>query len=91
MNKVKENELLACANHLGIDPKKISLIKTACDGGGHFTGLDVIIHISTGRNVNQWVQKNLPEEKGGSRLECITGGPCKPNEKPKGFCDDCGG
>jgi len=60
-----EQEVLACANHLGIDPKRISRIETTTDGGGHFTGLKVIIHVSTGRPISEWVKTNIPKEKVG--------------------------
>lgn len=58
-----EQEVLACANYLGIDPKRISRVETTTDDGGHFTGLKVIIHVSTGRQVSEWVKTNIPKEK----------------------------
>lgn len=39
----------ACANYLGIDPKLINKVEHPTDGGGHFTGLRVIIFISAER------------------------------------------
>ncbi len=58
-----EQEVLACANYLGIVPGRISRVEATVDGGGHFTGLEVIIHISTGRQVSRWIRANLPKEK----------------------------
>ena len=56
-----KQEVLACANYLGIDPARIANVETTQDGGGHFTGLKVVIHIPTGREVDSWVKKNLPQ------------------------------
>lgn len=58
-----EQEVLACANYLGIDPERISRVETTADGDDHFTGLKVIIHISTGRQVGAWVRSNIPKER----------------------------
>ena len=44
-----QRQLLACAYHLGLDPSRIDRVKLVIDGGGHYTGLDVVMHISPGR------------------------------------------
>lgn len=58
---IEEQEKLACANYLGIDPKRITAVKTTYDGGGHFTGISAIIHIPTGRELPKWTEQNLPK------------------------------
>ncbi len=55
----EQRERLACAYHFGIDPLQISYVKTKTDGGGHFTGLDVILNIDTGRRVGQFINITL--------------------------------
>lgn len=59
----EEQEKLACANYLDIDPKHISDVKTTYDGGGHFTGINAVIHVSTGRGLAAWVRDNLPKPR----------------------------
>ncbi|MDO8492086.1 MAG: hypothetical protein Q7S34_00400 [bacterium] len=58
----EEQKVLACASYLGIDPKHISRVETTTDSGGHFAGLKVIIDISIGRQVDKWVETNIPKE-----------------------------
>jgi hypothetical protein len=59
----KEQDVLACARFLGIKPEQISRVEVTTDGGGHFTGIDVLIHIPTGRQLGEWVKDHLPKEK----------------------------
>lgn len=60
---LEEQEILACANYLGIEAETITKVETIQDGGGHFTGLDVIIHIRTERCIALWVAANLPKTR----------------------------
>lgn len=57
----QEKDIAACANYLGIDPKKIHRVDTVWNGGGHDVGLDVVIRIpayySIGRFIDRWVPK----------------------------------
>lgn len=60
----REIERLACANYLGVKPELIDRVELTKDGGGHFTGLRVIIFIRTGRAVNEWIKEHLPAKQG---------------------------
>lgn len=53
-------KLLACANYLGIEVERIARVETVLDPGGHSEGLEIVLHISTGRQVGKWVRSNLP-------------------------------
>ena len=55
----EQRERLACAYHFGLDPSRIAYIKTRTDGGGHFTGIDVVLHIDTGRRIDQFIKITL--------------------------------
>ncbi|PIR41175.1 MAG: hypothetical protein COV31_02070 [Candidatus Yanofskybacteria bacterium CG10_big_fil_rev_8_21_14_0_10_46_23] len=59
----KGRQKRACAKYLGISPNRISETKVNVDGGGHFTGLEVIISIYTGREVREFVDEYCPIEK----------------------------
>lgn len=81
---IPEQEKLACANYLGIDPQRISEVKTAYDGGGHFTGLTAIICISTGHKLAAWVRDNLPKPNpNNTPQEMGDEDPCS-GEQPRG-------
>lgn len=54
-----ERMLEASAKHLSIDPQRITSVQASTDGGGHFTGIEVVIHISTGRRLGKWVDDKL--------------------------------
>lgn len=58
-NDIDEETKRACANYLGIDPKLITEVQRPTDGGGHFTGLRVIIFITAPRThardfIDEW-------------------------------------
>ena len=54
--------ILACADFLNINPNLISKVETTLDGGGHYTGLNVVINIRIDRHIRNWVTKNLPQK-----------------------------
>ena len=56
-----EQEVLACACRLSLDPKEISRIETTTDDNGHPTGFDVVIHVPIDRPVNEWVKAHTPK------------------------------
>ncbi len=58
-----KQKVIACAYYLGLNPRMISSIETRKDGGGHNIGMRVIVDISTGRGVGEWIRNNLPTQK----------------------------
>ena len=67
-NDRDEETRRACANYLGIDPRHISKVEHPTDGGGHYTGLRVIIFIPAERThgrelVNRWKDDTSRQRK----------------------------
>lgn len=58
---ISEQEKLACANQLGIDPEGITHVqKTDND---QFTGLIVTVAIPIEGTMEDWIEENIPKEK----------------------------
>lgn len=55
----REQERIACAHHLGLDPQHIWRVQANYDNRGCFEGLDVVIRIHTSQDQGDWVRKNV--------------------------------